>query len=340
MRLKHSTDGDIPIIDISPFFSGHRAKKKEVAKKIGSACETTGFLIISGHAVAQAILEHTFVSTRAFFRLDTAEKNRWCPQGPARQRGYHPLGTRGLASTLDNDEPPDLRESLFLGPVDNHMGAFASVPEAATAYAPNIYPNNPPNLFDALVTAYRAYEQLATSLFQIFAVALDLHEDYFADKFDRHFSILGCHYYPPSLGNEKVGQLRTGAHTDFGAFTILSITDAPGGLEVYLPGNRWSPVKPPPGTVVVNLGDMMARWTNDHWMSTLHRVANPTALQRTSSERQAIGFFAHQNFDAEISCIPSCLKSGAAPNYPEITAGEHINRKISKSQASVSSIDS
>ena len=340
MHVKHSFEGDIPIIDISPFFFGDRSAKKEVAKKIGGACETTGFLIINGHGIAQAILGRTFRSSRAFFRLNQAAKNRWCPQGPARQRGYHPLGTRGLASTLDNDEPPDLRESLFLGPIDDHRAAFARVPEAATAYAPNIYPPKPPDLANALVAAYRAYEQLAGSLFQIFAVALGLHEDYFSDKFDQHFSILGCHYYPPTLGNEKVGQLRTGAHTDFGAFTILSIADAPGGLEVCLPGNRWSPVKPPPESLVVNLGDMMARWTNDHWMSTLHRVANPPTLRSADSERQAIGFFAHPNFDAEISCIPSCLKPGSTPNYPEITAGEHISRKISKSQASVSSIDS
>ena len=335
MNLKRPCQGDIPIIDISPFLSGDSADKQRVAETISQACEATGFLIIDGHGVSQAILENAFRFSREFFNLAQGTKDRWCPKGQARQRGYHALGTRGLAYTLGQDVPPDLRQTLFLGPVEDHRAAFANVPDAATAYAPNIYPSKPADLANALVAVYRAYEQLASDLFRIFAVALGLHERHFSDKFDRHFSILGCHYYPPPVGLPKMGQLRTGAHTDFGPFTILSIADAPGGQEVCLPGGRWSAVRPPPGALVVNLGDMMARWTNDRWTSTLHRVANPPKVRTSDSQRQAIGFFAHPNFDAEIACIPSCLESGSAPIYPAISAGEHIGQKISKSHDGV-----
>ena len=335
MRLKQPSQGDIPIIDISPFLSGDSAGKQRVAEGVRQACEAIGFLIIDGHGISQLILEKAFNLSRAFFNLEQGTKDRWCPKGQAQQRGYHALGTRGLAYTLGHDMPPDLRESLFLGPIDDHQAAFANLPESVTAYAPNIYPDDPPQLTDALIAVYRSYEQLAGDLFRIFAVALDLDENYFSDKFDRHFSILGCHYYPPPAGRPKVGQLRTGAHTDFGAFTILSIADAPGGLEVYLPDNRWSAVKPPPHSLVVNLGDMMARWTNDRWTSTLHRVGNPPEVGTPDAARQAIGFFAHPNFNTEIACIPSCLKPGSEPVYPVISAGEHVGRKISTSHKGV-----
>jgi isopenicillin N synthase-like dioxygenase len=324
---------DIATIDIAPFLAGGDAEKQSIAKAVAAVCETTGFLIISGHGIPGPVLDQAFMASRAFFEQGQIEKNKSHPSGPARQRGYHALATRGLANTLDKSVPPDLRETFFLGPIDDHAAHFADIREAETAYAPNIYPETPEAFTPALQAIYRAYERLSLDLLRIFAFALGIPEESFTGKMDRHFSILSSHHYPPLSEPPMTDQLRTGAHTDFGAFTILSMTDAIGGLEALLPDGRWTPVTPRPGALVVNLGDMMARWTNDRWTSTLHRVVNPTALNAWESRRQSIGFFAHPNFDAEISCIPTCLTPGRAPVYPTVTAGEHIALKIAKSHA-------
>lgn len=333
MKPDHQTTATIPIIDLAPFLGGGLAEKRAVAREVARVCEATGFLIVSGHGIPKSVLEAAFTASRAFFDQDQAAKDKWHPQGPARQRGYHALATRGLANTLDKSVPPDLRETVFLGPIDDHRARYADPPEAATAYAENIYPDQPAEFSPALTALYRAYERLSSDLLRVFAVALDLPEDGFADKMDRHFSILSSHHYPPLSEPPRDGQLRTGAHTDFGAFTILAMTDAIGGLEALSSRGDWLPVTPPQGALVVNLGDMMARWTNDRWKSTLHRVVNPDRLGAWESRRQSIGFFAHPNFDATIECIPTCLASGEIPRYPPITAGGHIALKIAKSHA-------
>ena len=162
-------------------------------------------------------------------------------------------------------------------------------------------------------------------------MALEQPEDWFAGFIERHFSILSSHHYPALRELPKPGQLRTGAHTDFGALTILAMTEADGGLEVRMPNGVWQPVRPPPGTLVVNLGDMMARWTDGRWTSTLHRVANPRDLNSARSRRQTIGYFMHPDYDAPIGAIPSCVPAGEEPGFPTISAGEHIAMKIAAS---------
>jgi isopenicillin N synthase-like dioxygenase len=258
-------------------------------------------------------------------------KRRAAPPVPARQRGYHGMATRNLGKTLGLDVPPDLRESFFVGPVDDHRAHFASIPEAAESYAPNVYPAAPPGFSPTMVSLYRAFERLSAELLRVFALALELPEAWFEDKIGRHFSVISSHHYPPLAEQPKPGQLRTGAHTDFGAMTLLAMTEASGGLEVRLPDGRWSAVVAGPAELVINLGDMMARWTNNRWMSTIHRVANPPMLDLAASRRQSIGYFMHPDYDAPIRCIPSCLDPGAAPDFPEISAGMHIRTKIEQS---------
>ena len=321
--------GAIPVIDIAPFRDG--SAREPVARAVADACERIGFLVVSGHGIEARVFERAFERSRAFFDRPRADKDRWHPRGPSRQRGFHGFATRGLAYTLGEDTPPDLRETYFLGPVDDHRGHFAHLPEAADAYAPNIYPDNPPGTAEALIAIYRAYERLSADLLRIFAVALDQREDYFAGFIGRHFSILSSHHYPPLRELPRPGQLRTGAHTDYGALTILAMTEADGALEVRMPDGAWQPARPPRGTLLVNLGDMMARWTNGRWTSTLHRVANPRDLDSARSRRQSIGYFMHPDYDAPIAAIPSCVADGAAPGLPTITAGEHIAAKIAAS---------
>ena len=320
----------VPTIDIGPFLGGDAAAGRAVAGQVAQTCERTGFLIIAGHGFPLDLLERAQRLLFAFFDLPEDTKNRWHPTGPSKQRGYHGFATRGLAGTLGQQTPPDLRETVFLGPVDDHRGHYAGMPEAATSYAPNLIPTEPAGLEPTLVALYRAYERLAGDMMRVFAAALRLPEAFFDGVLARHFSIMSCHHYPVLSQPPLPGQLRTGAHTDYGAMTILAATDAEGGLEVRLPDGSWAGVKPRAGEFVVNLGDMMARWTNERWASTLHRVVNPP-LGMAQSRRLSIGMFVHPNYDQRIECVPTCLAPGEKPRYPAITAGEHIKRKIERS---------
>jgi isopenicillin N synthase-like dioxygenase len=326
----------IPAIDIAPFLAGDPAGKRQVAEAFARACEEIGFVVISGHGIPVATIERLFERSFAFFDLPQEVKNRWHPTGEAKQRGYHALATRGLASTLGKEAPMDLRESVFIGPITDHRAAYADLPEARTAYAENLIPTEPAGVDTALVGMYRAFEQLSAHLLRIFAIALNMPEDHFAALIDRHFSVLSVHHYPALTEPPLPGQLRTGAHTDYGALTILAMTPlamtgARGGLEARMADGSWLPVQLEPGELVVNLGDMMQRWTNDRWVSTLHRVVVPENLNDAMSRRMSVGYFMHPNYDAEISCIPTCLAPGETPRYPAITAGGHIRAKIDAS---------
>lgn len=321
----------VAAIDIAPFLHGDAGDKAQVTAAVAQSCRELGFLVIAGHGLPAADLERTFALVRRFTELPQAAKDRWRPTGPSKQRGYHAFATRGLAYTLGQQVPPDLRETLFVGPLDDHRAAYAGLPEALPSYWPNTLPTEPEGLDRALVTLYRGFERLAADLLRLFALALGLAEDHFADKIERHFSILSCHHYPALSTAPEPGQLRAGAHTDFGALTILAATEGRGGLEVRLPDGSWAAVQPGPGELAVNLGDMMARWTNERWASTLHRVANPPDLDDALSRRLSIGYFVHPNYDTTIECFPTCLEPGEVPRHPPITAGEHIAMKIEKS---------
>lgn len=321
----------IPAIDIGPFLAGDPAGKSAVAGAVCQACEEIGFLVIRGHGIPQATIDRVVERGLAFFDQPAVVKARWHPAGEAKQRGYHGMATRGLSATLGKDAPKDLRESLFLGPLDDHAAAYAHIPQARTAYAPNLIPDQPPGTDAALTGIYRAFERLAADLMRIFAVALEMPEQHFAPLIDRHFSILSAHHYPALSAAPLPGQLRTGEHTDYGALTILATTEAKGGLEARRADGTWLPVQPGPGELVVNLGDMMQRWTNDRWVSTLHRVAVPGTLGDAMSRRMSVGYFMHPNYDAQIACIPTCLSPGFAPKYPPISAGGHIHAKIEAS---------
>ncbi len=319
----------IQTIDLDRFLDG--TDRDGVARQVARACEEIGFIIVSGSALPNDLLRRAFAASQAFFHLPQETKAQFTPATKGQQRGYHGLATRNLARTTGQDAPPDLRESVFVGPIDDNSAYFADLAEAQSAYAANILPNVPAGIDAMLIALYHAFEQLTSDLFRVFACALALPDDFFAGKMQRHFSIMACHYYPPQHEPPQPGQLRAGAHTDFGAMTILAMTDALGGLEARAADGSWTPVTARPGEVVINIGDLMARWTNDRWRSTLHRVVNPPGLSMATSERQSIGFFVHPDYDARVACIGSCLAQGETPRYPPITAGRHIKMKIDRS---------
>jgi isopenicillin N synthase-like dioxygenase len=166
---------------------------------------------------------------------------------------------------------------------------------------------------------------------RIFALALGLDEHWFADKIDDHCSTLFANHYPAQDTPPLPGQLRLGEHTDFGSLTLLHQDDAPGGIEVRDPAGAWRPVPHVPGAFVVNIGDLMARWTNDRWVSTLHRVVNPPS-DRRGEARLSLPFFHQPNADALIECIPTCAGENDPPRYEPVLSGAWRDAKVAASR--------
>jgi isopenicillin N synthase-like dioxygenase len=330
MTAEATAPSGIPVIDIGPFRAGSEAGKEAVARAVAEACEKVGFFCITNHGIPEADFVNAFKVSRDFFDMPIEAKRRYAPVGEVAPRGYAAMETKGLAATLDAAVPKDLREQMMLGTLAPMPPSYAALPGAAGCYAPNIWPEEPAAYRDIFTTLYWRCETLAETLMRIFALGLGLPEGYFADKIDHHFSVLGSNHYPELDHDPLPGQLRTGAHTDFGSLTILAPTAAQGGLQVKMADGRWLDVEPIPGCLIINLGDMMARWTNDRWKSTLHRVVNPPEGAGARSRRQSIAFFCHPNYDAEIECIPTCMSPGVPAKYPPIMAGEHMRMKMQK----------
>lgn len=318
----------VPTIDIGPYFDGDRRARVGVARQIAEACETIGFFTIVGHPVPQALIDRAFSSAAAFFDQPQAVKDACKPDNSGAARGYHRLGTKNLAKTLGYDNPPDLREQFYIGPLEDWSARYANHPEAAFLYAPNIWPETPADYREVFSAYYRELEALSRDLMCLFALALDLDERHFDDKIDWHFATLPANDYP-ALGYDPLpGQVRCGEHSDFGSLTILAVGEGQSGLQVKTRDGGWVDVSAARGQYVVNIGDMMQQWTNDRWISNLHRVANLPQGQTANERRQSIGFFLHPNYDTRIECLPSCQDWADPAKYPPVLAGELMRQKL------------
>jgi isopenicillin N synthase-like dioxygenase len=297
----------VPVIDIS----GDRPR---VIDAVGRACSEIGFLIVVGHGVPEELVAATAAAARAFFDLPDEEKLALADGQPTLGLpAYRPLRSERLAASLGQATPGDLKESLDWGPAVPGFG----------------WPERPPKLRAVFEDYYAALSGLGERLRRLFALALELDEDWFEEKFRDHSSSMRVINYPAPEADPEPDQLRAGAHTDYGCMTILRTEDAPGGLQVQTRVGEWSDVHAVPGSFVVNLGDMMGRWTNDRWTATLHRVVVPPPDRRAGSRRQTIVFFHDPRPDAVIDCIPGC----GEPRYEPVTALEHVNAKAAAAQA-------
>jgi isopenicillin N synthase-like dioxygenase len=197
------------------------------------------------------------------------------------------------------------------------------------AFAATPFPPTLPELEPALAAYFTALLDLSARMMGWFAVALGLPRDYFAVLIDESPSALRVIDYPHREQLPLPGQLRAGAHTDYGTLTLLLQDDAPGGLEVLDPRTeQWTAVPAVPGAFVVNLGDLMARWTNDRWRSTLHRVVNPPRDHAGSTRRQSIAFFHNANYHTLVECLPTCVVAGEVPRHAPVEAGPHLMSKF------------
>ena len=312
----------VPVIDIGPYLAGDPAGRREVAHAVDDACCDIGFLVITGHGVPQAAIDAVYGTTAAFFALPLEEKMAVAsPHGDP----FHGFAPASLPTPAygDGERVPDLREMYHVNRYDTPAEAVERgyPPEATGAIPPNLWPAAPAGFVAAWRDYYRVMEDLAATMLSLFALALGVPEDHFAAKIDRHLSNLAANCYPEQPTPPLPGQLRTRAHVDFSTLTILYQDDAPGGLQVHRRGAGWADVPAVPGSYVVNIGDLLARWTNDRWVATPHRVVNPPA-ELAMTRRISIPFFHLPNHDAVIEAIPTCVSAADPARYRPVTAGE------------------
>lgn len=319
----------IPVIDIAPFLNGRAADQQKVAQAIDDACASLGFLIIAGHGVPDGLIDDMRETSKAYFDQPVGEKIKQ-RMPPDRYRGYIAPGSEALAYSLDQETPPDLKESFSIGPVDAPDDAYHRAAAPGKFFAANFWPGVPKTFRPTWEAYYREMERVATQLMRVFALGLGMEKNFFDDKVDRHITNFSVIHYPEQPNPPLPGQLRAGEHTDYGSLTILKPDNAPGGLQVLSKDKQWIDVPTLPGTFIVNLGDLMAEWTNDRWVSTLHRVVNPPREKAIGSRRISMAFFHQPNYDAVIECLPTCTSADRPPRYGTTTSGEHVWMKINK----------
>ncbi|MFO1147450.1 MAG: 2-oxoglutarate and iron-dependent oxygenase domain-containing protein [Alsobacter sp.] len=302
----------LPVVDLSRFRDGDLDDKRAVARETDQICRDIGFLSVTGHNVPEPVTAELYARAKAFFHQNPAEKLK--VRQPSRDlvRGYIGFAEGALAATRGDETPPDLKESYTMGPDEPGRGA------------PNIWPSGNTAFKAAWLAYFAEMDRLGREMMRLFAMALDLDAGHFENAFRRHSSILSAIYYPDQPEAPADGQLRAGAHTDFGTLTILRSDDAPGGLQVMTAAGEWLPARREPGSLIINIGDMLARWTNDRWVSTLHRVVNPPRDAVSGTERLSIGFFYQPDDDCVVECLPSCVFAGGQALYPPVTAGDYI----------------
>jgi isopenicillin N synthase-like dioxygenase len=317
----------IPCVDIAPFLDA--TDKVGVAHEFGKALEEIGFVVITGHGIPESLSEAAYQQAITFFDLPLAEKLKATLPDRLSNRGYIPFGIDSVAATRNEEAPPDLCEALmFLSLVkenpDRRQGGID--PDSG-----NPWPMYPPKLRESFLAFSKALFDLSYTLMRISALALDLPEEYFISFMDPNGGVLRAVHYPDQPQEPLPGQLRYGAHSDYGGLTILLQDQAPGGLQVCLKSGEWVDVKPLQNSFVINVGDLIARWTNDRWRSTLHRVINPPRHLSGSTRRLSLVYFTGPRADAWIECLPSCHGESNPPRYEGVRAGEYILSKIEAS---------
>ncbi|WP_327118470.1 isopenicillin N synthase family oxygenase [Nocardia sp. NBC_01730] len=315
-------DGYVPVIDISTRAEG--IGRAALADAIGTACADSGFFVIVGHGVRPELIERMYSVTKEFFRLPDAEKNDVAHRPGV--SGFRRFGGT-TAQSLDQQTPPDLCEAFGV----HVTGDMSEVERArlgdysATWQLANAWPSVPTAFKDTWHEYMTTMADLSADLMRLFALALELEEEYFDDKFANHVSSLVANYYYPQVTEPLPGQLRRGAHTDFGGLTVLYQEDHLSGLQVLHGSDQWRDVRAIPGSFVVNIGDLMALWTGGRWVSTMHRVVNPE--HGDISSRLSIPFFYQPNHDAIVEPLPSTAPTdGSAP----VIAGKWIAEKMAK----------
>ncbi|MCU1504490.1 MAG: putative Oxidoreductase, 2OG-Fe(II) oxygenase family [Ilumatobacteraceae bacterium] len=328
----------VPVIDLQPWWSGDAAARRGIAAAIDQACRTSGFFQVVGHGIEPVLVAEVLDAVDEFFHLSDGEKREVQPDADHINRGFLPIGSEALSYTVGVGTPADLREAFVLGP-DVVPDDEVHRADPYHVFAANLWPARPPAMRPALVAYFDAVSLLASTLIDVYALALDLPDRWFQD-FNRHTTeTLRVNYYERLADDAPAadGQQRLGAHTDYGITTVLYADRVP-GLQLLGADGAWSDVLAEPGAFIVNLGDLLAQWTNDRWRSTVHRVLQ---LGAHGTRRRSLAFFLDGDYDAVVECLPTCVDDEHPPRYPPTTAGEHLAEKLrgARTLSAVATID-
>ena len=304
---------EIPVIDIAPFVAGAPAGDG-VVRCIRDACEQIGFFCIVGHGVPDATIERIRERSRAFFDLDDEVKRRYAPAGSAPGGVTHsPVASEALAASRGERTPGDLKQMLDYGP----------------GWPGNAWPDEAEGLREAHEAYFEALGVLAGHLRRAFALAAGLPAEAFEPSFRNHLSSLRVLDYPEPTEAPEPGQLRAGAHSDYGFVTILLSQASAGGLQAQSRAGEWIDVPALPGAYVVNIADALMRMTNDRWVSTPHRVVNPPA-GASGTRRESIPYFHNPAPDAIVRCLEPFVSAHRPARYEPVSYAEYARQMATK----------
>lgn len=310
--------GTIPVIDLTGTFGSGpdvESRQRLVASEIDRACRDIGFFTIIGHGIPTEQIDAVWSTTQSYFDLSDTEKNL-IPMNLTYPYGYSGFGGESLSKGYGEDGRPDPKECFAIGP-NNPKAGMPAVR----------WPQQPQQFQKEWQQYYSSMEKLSSHILSLFALALNLPKNWFEDKIDRHRSALRALNYPKLPVALKAGEVRAGAHTDYGSLTVL-LQDSVGGLQVRNRSGEWVDAVPRPNSFVINLGDLMQRWTNTRWISTLHRVVQPpSAAAAPPARRQSMAFFFNVNPDTIIECISTCTSEKEPPKFKPAAAWDLLMEK-------------
>jgi isopenicillin N synthase-like dioxygenase len=304
----------IPSVDLHHFTQGNAAQKAAFVQALGTAYEEVGFVAVKNHGVPDTLINDLYTHVQNFFSLPLTQKKEYEIAGLAGQRGYTSFGKEHAKGS----EAPDLKEFFQYGqtPRDNYK---------EEEYPNNVKVNEIAAFNPTFDDAYRAFEASGTALLQAIALYLNLEEHYFDNFVYNGNSILRAIHYPP-ITHEPASAIRAEQHEDINLITLLVGASAD-GLEILTKNNEWVGVTSLPEQIVVNVGDMLQRLTNNKLRSTTHRVVNPPRdLWHTS--RFSIPFFLHPKSSMSLQCLQSCITPTQPKAYDDATAGEYLDERL------------
>jgi isopenicillin N synthase-like dioxygenase len=306
---------EIPIIDFAGLLRRELGAKETAARAMRTACENVGFFYIRNHGISEADIEQTFNIGRRFFALPLENKLSIHKNLSPRHAGYTPL----LAENTDSSNDGDLHECFDM------VSPFAHFPgKNASGEAVNLWPESLPELKLSLDRYFNQMLDLGRLLYEMVALSLGLAEDFFHPNLTHPMAMLRINSYPPQTAQSDSRQIGIGAHTDYECFTILAQQQGITALQVWN-GHEWIKAPPIPGTFVVNIADLLQRWSNDAFLSTRHRAINISGAGRLS-----IPFFLGVNYDTKISALPGCVNTDRPDKYPVVIAGDYIYQRLNE----------
>lgn len=306
---------NIPSVDLSNFLSEDQSKKEAFIQNIGQAYEDIGFVALKGHFLSDELTNNLYKEIKTFFDLPEDVKKKYEIEGLAGQRGYTSFGKESAKGKKEGD----LKEFWHFGQ-EVVNGEILS-----EEYPKNIKVDELPQFNNTGMKAYRQLEKTAIYVLRALALYIGLEENYFDDYVTNGNSILRPIHYPPIIDKPK-GAVRAAEHGDINLITLLMGASA-SGLEVKSKQGEWVPVTALPEQLVINVGDMLQRLTNNKLRSTIHRVVNPPKKDWGSS-RYSIPFFTHPKSNMSLNCLPECIDKQHPKQYDDITAGEYLNERL------------